>query len=149
MWGVWCFPSFLPPVFHPLGGLSRGGPCHHATWVIKMTGWRDLQQGNHPPLRRSTRLWFQNFLFSPLPGEMIQFDYYFSYGLKPPTSQWWEWCYFLPVRLVSFRFLLEVVLFFGGFFRIFGSWECLVFSLAKKNRVNLITNHGSEDRSQQ
>ena len=24
--------------------------------------------------------------FSPLPGEMIQFDSYFSNGLKPPTS---------------------------------------------------------------
>ena len=30
--------------------------------------------------------WFQIFLFSSLPGEMIQFDYYFSNGLKPPTS---------------------------------------------------------------
>ena len=30
---------------------------------------------------------FKYFLFSPLPGEMIQFDYYFSNGLKPPTSQ--------------------------------------------------------------
>ena len=26
------------------------------------------------------------FLFSPVPGKMIQFDYYFSKGLKPPTS---------------------------------------------------------------
>ena len=30
---------------------------------------------------------FKYFLFSPLPGEMIQFDYYFSNGLKPPTRQ--------------------------------------------------------------
>ena len=29
---------------------------------------------------------FKYFLFSPLPGEMIQFDEYFSKGLKPPTS---------------------------------------------------------------
>ena len=29
---------------------------------------------------------FKHFLFSPLPGEMIQFDQYFSDGLKPPTS---------------------------------------------------------------
>ena len=28
---------------------------------------------------------FKHFSFSPLPGEMIQFDYYFSNGLKPPT----------------------------------------------------------------
>ena len=29
---------------------------------------------------------FNHFLFSPLPGEMIQFDSYFSNGLKPPTG---------------------------------------------------------------
>ena len=29
---------------------------------------------------------FKYFLFSPLFGEMIQFDKYFSNGLKPPTS---------------------------------------------------------------
>ena len=28
---------------------------------------------------------FKDFLFSPLGGEMIQFDSYFSNGLKPPT----------------------------------------------------------------
>ena len=28
---------------------------------------------------------FKCFLFSPLVGEMIQFDLYFSNGLKPPT----------------------------------------------------------------
>ena len=28
---------------------------------------------------------FKYFLFSPLPGEMIQLDQYFSNGLKPPT----------------------------------------------------------------
>ena len=27
-----------------------------------------------------------SFDFQPLPGEMIQFDEYFSTGLKPPTS---------------------------------------------------------------
>ena len=32
-----------------------------------------------------TRWWFQTFFFKPLPGEMIQFDSYFSKGLKPPT----------------------------------------------------------------
>ena len=26
------------------------------------------------------------FIFTPIPGEMIQFDKYFSTGLKPPTS---------------------------------------------------------------
>jgi len=29
---------------------------------------------------------FKYFIFSTLPGEMIQFDKYFSNGLKPPTS---------------------------------------------------------------
>ena len=28
----------------------------------------------------------KHLLFLPLPGEMIQFNYYFSDGLKPPTS---------------------------------------------------------------
>ena len=30
---------------------------------------------------------FKYFFFSSLFGEMIQFDYYFSDGLKPPTSE--------------------------------------------------------------
>ena len=30
---------------------------------------------------------FKDFLFSPLPGEMIHFDKYFSKGLKPSPSQ--------------------------------------------------------------
>ena len=29
---------------------------------------------------------FKHFLFLPLPGEIIQFDLYFSDGLKLPTS---------------------------------------------------------------
>ena len=37
-------------------------------------------------LQPTTRWWqLKYFLFSPLPGEMIQFDYYCSGGLKPPT----------------------------------------------------------------
>ena len=34
-----------------------------------------------------TRWWFQIFLFSSLPGEGSHFDYYFSKGLKPPTTK--------------------------------------------------------------
>ena len=30
---------------------------------------------------------FKDFLFSSVPGEMIQFDSYFSKGLKPLTSK--------------------------------------------------------------
>ena len=33
---------------------------------------------------------FKYFLFSSLFGEMIQFDKYFSDGLKPPTSKCWS-----------------------------------------------------------
>ena len=37
-----------------------------------------------------SRWWFQTFLmFTPILGEMIQFDEYFSNGLKPPTSFGW------------------------------------------------------------
>ena len=39
---------------------------------------------------------FKHFLFQPLPGEIIQFDEYFSHGLKPPTSFTW-WFEFLGV----------------------------------------------------
>ena len=31
------------------------------------------------------------FIFTPKIGEMIQFDSYFSKGLKPPTSGAFEW----------------------------------------------------------
>ena len=38
--------------------------------VLKFSGW-----------------WFQiSFIFTPNLGEMIQFDEYFSDGMKPPTS---------------------------------------------------------------
>ena len=43
--------------------------------------------------------WFQIFLFSPLPGEMIQFDEYFPSGLKPPT---------IAILLVYFLHLFAV-----------------------------------------
>ena len=41
---------------------------------------------DHDPLIRSLGGGFTFFLFSPLLGEMIQFDSYFSNGLKPPTG---------------------------------------------------------------
>ena len=40
------------------------------------------------PREKKKRHWvvgFKDFLCSPVPGEMIQFDLYFSDGLKPPT----------------------------------------------------------------
>ena len=41
---------------------------------------------------------FKYFLFSPLFGEMIQFDSYFSNGLKPPSS----FTFFLVDEVVFF-----------------------------------------------
>ena len=38
-------------------------------------------------IKSKTGWWFQICLFSPLPGEMVQFDEYFSDGLKPPTRK--------------------------------------------------------------
>ena len=48
-------------------------------------GW--LHQGK-PSYKAQSRWWFQTFaIFIPILGEMIQFDEYFSNGVKPPTSQ--------------------------------------------------------------
>ena len=46
-----------------------------------------VKQYESTSLKRYTELGggFKHFLFSPLLGEMIQFDWYFSDGLKPPT----------------------------------------------------------------
>ena len=43
---------------------------------------------------------FKYFLFSPPPGEMIQFDSYFSNALKPPTSYsiWYSTAEFASIR---------------------------------------------------
>ena len=67
---------------------------------------------------------FKHVLFSSLPGEMIQFDWYFSNGLKPPTSS-------MCVLGVFCLFWLEVLMFFILFFFtmfvghwIFGSKSC-------------------------
>ena len=57
---------------------------------------------NHP-IGRVYHLssWWQlkDFLFSALAGEMIQFDSYFSNGLKSPTSYILPtgWVYMLPI----------------------------------------------------
>ena len=46
---------------------------------------------------------FKYFLFSPLLGDMIQFDYYFSSGLKPPTSPHWHGLLRLCMKQVHFN----------------------------------------------
>ena len=47
---------------------------------------KDIVYGLRFYLSWLSRWWFQYGLFSPLPGEMIQVDEYFSNGLKPPAS---------------------------------------------------------------
>ena len=47
---------------------------------------------------------FQDFLFSPLPGEMIQFDQYFSKGFKPSKKRSTPWKFnseFAPASLAE------------------------------------------------
>ena len=53
--------------------------------------------------------WWQlkDFLFSPLFGEMIQFDSYFSKGLKPPTSSMTLCTVLLIFPVISARFARE------------------------------------------
>ena len=51
----------------------RVSPCEVFSRCLQKS-WKSLLGGG-----------FKYFLFSPLPGEMIQFDYYFSDGLNPPT----------------------------------------------------------------
>ena len=66
-----------------MGGITTG------RWVsmpiVMRAKVRCLDSGS---VRRpkSDKEWFQTFLFSTLPGDMIQFDEYFSIGLKQPTS---------------------------------------------------------------
>ena len=55
--------------------------CQGAEILVDEVVWQ-----NNFELRGSARWWFQIFLeFSPLFGEDVPFDKYFSNGLKPPT----------------------------------------------------------------
>ena len=68
------------------GDVPKGANPNHGTllmcfrnfifWVSGGFCWFDYCLGGG----------FKHFWFSPLPQEMIQFDQYFSDGLKPPTS---------------------------------------------------------------
>ena len=53
--------------------------------VLQLGGGLNESQHQHGAIDMTGG--FKHFLFSPLFGEMIQFDEYFSDGLKPPTSQ--------------------------------------------------------------
>ena len=52
-------------------------------WQFRFRNGLNLPRIHRPCL---SRWWFQIFFCSPLLGEMVQFDQYFSDGLKPPTS---------------------------------------------------------------
>ena len=69
-----CLPRRIGVCKSPPGLCSSDGPE------------RGTMDGNHA-IWMYSRWWFQAFfIFNPNPGEMIQFDEYFSNGLKPPTS---------------------------------------------------------------
>ena len=66
----------------------------------KKTTRRNLRKSNKDSCMHMmffARWWFQRFLFSRLRGRMINFDLYFSDGLKPPTSLSYQiyWKYFV------------------------------------------------------
>ena len=56
---------------------------HHNLKLVVSKIYENTQVPNYLKLGGG----FKYFLFSPLLGEMIQFDEYFSKGLKPPTSK--------------------------------------------------------------
>ena len=55
-------------------------------WVFPGNSWGDSRKSEKPMVNWvvATQTFF---MFTRIPGEMIQFDY-FSNGLKPPTSKW-------------------------------------------------------------
>ena len=58
---------------------------------------------------------FKRFLFSPLPGEMINFDYYFLNGLKPPTSYKWPKKWLTGIKHPTYN--PDFAFIFGNLFR--------------------------------
>ena len=76
-------------------GRSRGAL---ESCLGKLSSWKGVTFG---AVTKGIHGWlgggFKHFIFSPLPGEMIQFDKYFSNGLKPPTS--WGWYQHLMITL--------------------------------------------------
>ena len=58
-----------------------------ATWSSGWRCWSGMKCWWTKILQISYGWWFQIcFMFTPIWGKMIQFDSYFSNGLKPPTS---------------------------------------------------------------
>ena len=91
--------TFFPTNFSSTrSGLDSAPPCARNSETVEFD----------PPPKKTTSQFdetklgggFKYFLFSPLPGEMIQFDSYFSKGLKPPTTYgFWKFRSPLPFRL--------------------------------------------------
>ena len=52
---------------------------------------------------------FKDFLFSSLAGEMIHFDWYFSNGLKPPTSCIHKWTFCISLIKQDLPFVIMIV----------------------------------------
>ena len=87
----------------------------------QMRGWLPGLFGGYQPLLGAptpySRWWFQIiFIFTPIPGEMIQFDgsHIFQMGgEKPPTSCVWDLFLITSTNLKS-HFLVEVFVTLGG-----------------------------------
>ena len=61
--------------------------CLYSNGIVLIGAlWRSSLWARVSCPTKTTR-WFHMFLFSPLPGEMIQFDWYFWDELKPPTRK--------------------------------------------------------------
>ena len=81
---VWWQPLQIcggrPVILEPSNLGSKEGACQRFALYV-LPSWKLT----HIPSQ--ARWCFNHFLFSPLLGEMIQFDYFFSDGLKPPKSK--------------------------------------------------------------
>ena len=97
MGGIGSITHLLQAFTNFLGHPSSWKYLHYSVLALQATGEVvqtkvELQDDSIMPWDNVyvmlTRWWFrlQYFLFSPLLGEDSHFDYYFSKGLKPPTS---------------------------------------------------------------
>ena len=114
-------PYKLKPLFVTVAGVNGGssGTLKSLDSEINLFEGHDCGTQmflSNPPF--FYRFWFlfhlgggsKYFLFSPPFREDSQFDYYFSNGLKPPTShvwQTWFWEVMSPSRISTFSRLLH------------------------------------------
>ena len=91
-WWVWVFHDghvYLKSWLHSQVFWSIGSVPHADVSVVWFCFHHsDCRRPHHHHEHRHNNLGggFKHVLFSPLPGEMLHFDEYFSNGLKPPTS---------------------------------------------------------------